>query len=181
MSNWALATSAAAITIATGGVAGELLGFGTLESTLAGLGLGATSAATSAATSGTAATTAAAVANAVENECPAAEGVTAEGLATIEAHLARLGALEDPPNAAMLGRLKAGETTSHDLNFYAHELYESQLMRGSDYGYDAARAAHLQTLESQGIPYAPGYESQLYHPDVITEFLEFFNPAVRPK
>jgi hypothetical protein len=30
-------------------------------------------------------------------------------------------------------------------------------------------------------PYAPGYESQLYHPDVITQFPEFFNPAALPK
>jgi RHS repeat-associated protein len=111
----------------------------------------------------------------------AAETVTADGLATIQGHLARLGALDEPANAAMLGRLQAGERAVQDLNFYAHELYESNLMAGTDYGYDAARAAHLETLQWQGIPYAPGYESQLYHPDVISQFLEFFNPAAWPK
>ena len=72
----------------------------------------------------------------------------------------------------MIARLKAGETTVQDLNFYQHELHESTLMQQ---GMDA-RAAHLQTLESQGIPYEPGYESQLYHPDVIRQFPEQFNP-----
>ncbi len=77
----------------------------------------------------------------------------------------------------MIARLQAGETTIQDLNFYAHELNESTLMQQ---GIEA-RAAHLQTLEWQGIPYEPGYESQLYHPDVISQFPEQFNPAAWPK
>lgn len=44
-----------------------------------------------------------------------------------------------------------------------------------------ARAAHLRTLETQGITYRPGYEAELYHPDVIRSFPEFFNPAAHPK
>ena len=43
-----------------------------------------------------------------------------------------------------------------------------------------ARDAHLQTLEWQAIPYRPGYESQLYHPDVIRAYPEYFNPAAHP-
>ncbi len=107
--------------------------------------------------------------------------VTSEGLATIESHLGRLGALEDPANTAMLERLKAGQTSIQDLNFYEHELMEAAQMIGSDYGYDAARAAHLETLQWQGIPFEPGYESLLYHPDVISQFSENFNPEAWPK
>ena len=48
----------------------------------------------------------------------------------------------------MLTRLRAGETSIHDLTFYAHELLESGSMQG---GMDA-RAAHLEALQRQGIP-----------------------------
>ena len=44
-----------------------------------------------------------------------------------------------------------------------------------------ARAAHLQTLEWQGIRYEPGYESRLFSPGVIREFSEYFNPAAHPR
>ena len=56
---------------------------------------------------------------------------------------------------------------------YEHETIESDLMRELDLdGLDPqgeefqslARQAHLQTLEIQGIPYEPGYESYIYHP-----------------
>jgi hypothetical protein len=96
--------------------------------------------------------------------------------------LKNLDAHGEPPNAAMVSRLKAGETTAHDINFYMHELKQSSILsRTPGEGYDAARSAHLQTLEWQGIEYAPGYESQLYHPDVISSFPEHFNPAAWPK
>jgi hypothetical protein len=106
-------------------------------------------------------------------------GVTEEGIQLIERHLSRPeleGAIDDPPNAAMIQRLRAGSTDPQDLNFYEHEIYESGLM---DQGTDT-RAAHLQTLEWQGIPYEAGYESRLYHPSVITSFPEYFHPAALP-
>jgi hypothetical protein len=77
----------------------------------------------------------------------------------------------------MLERLEAGQLTSHDLAFYEHELLESDLMAEGM----GAREAHLQTLERQGISYEPGYESRLYHPDVIETYPEYFNPAAHPK
>jgi hypothetical protein len=87
-----------------------------------------------------------------------------------------LNALDDPANAAMLHRLRSGNTTLQDINFYMHELKESAIMnRGVE-----ARDAHLRTLEWQGIPYKPSYESQLYHPSVIKQFPEYFNPAAHP-
>lgn len=109
--------------------------------------------------------------------------VTEAGIARIEAHLGRLGALEEPANAAMLERLRAGQTSVQDINFYMHELRESAVMeRTGGYGtYEGARAAHLETLQWQNIPYAPGYESQLYHPDVIRAFQDMFNPAAWPQ
>ena len=99
-----------------------------------------------------------------------------KGIQRIEGHLSRPeleGAISDPSNAAMIGRLKAGEMTPQDLRFYFHELRESTLMsRGI-----GARDAHLQTLEWQGIPYKAGYEAQLYHPDVILRDPSAFSPA----
>jgi len=104
--------------------------------------------------------------------------ITEQGIARIEGHLGRpeLNALSDPGNAAMLQRLRAGSTSPQDINFYMHELKESAIMnRGV-----GARDAHLQTLQWQGIPYKAGYESQLYHPSVIQQFPEYFNPAAHP-
>ncbi len=110
----------------------------------------------------------------------AAEGtITEGGILRIEQHLARpeINALDDPANEAMIGRLRAGNTTSQDINFYNHEIYEKGLM---DQGV-SAREAHLQTLRWQGIPYEPGYEARLYHPSVIQQFPEYFNPAAHPQ
>lgn len=78
----------------------------------------------------------------------------------------------------MLQRLRGGKATTHDTNFYLHELKESFLMNRRGLG---ARDAHLKTLEWQGIPYKAGYESQLYSPDVIRDLPEYFNPAAWPK
>jgi hypothetical protein len=64
-------------------------------------------------------------------------------LARVEQHLSRpeLEALDYAPNKSMLERLRSGETTRQDLNFYLHELKESAIMnRGV-----GARDAHLQT------------------------------------
>ncbi|MGI6416368.1 MAG: Hint domain-containing protein [Thermoguttaceae bacterium] len=122
----------------------------------------------------------------VHNNCPPVPGsgggsgaftpkVTPKGLARVEQHLAQFG--DDPANQAMIARLRAGETTAQDINFYMHELKESALMaRGME-----ARAAHLETLKWQDILYKPGYESRLYHPNVIRQLPEHFNPAAWPQ
>ncbi len=95
----------------------------------------------------------------------------------IERHLGRpdLNALDHPPNDRMLRRLEDGFDSPWDRNFAEHELIESGLM---DNGL-SPRDAHLGALGRQGIPYEPGYERNLYHPDVIEEFPEYFNPACR--
>jgi len=103
--------------------------------------------------------------------------VTEKGLARIESHLGNLGALDDGANQAMLSRLRSGQTTTPDINFYMHELKESARMRaGLDYD-----AAHKATLQWQGIPYGPASPAQIYHPDVIRQFSTEFNPAAWPQ
>jgi hypothetical protein len=108
-------------------------------------------------------------------ERPQKIAITRRGIDRVEEHLKRFG--PDAPNQAMIGRLRAGKTSSHDINFYVHELKESALMaRGVQ-----SRPAHRETLEWQGILYRPGYENQLYHPSVICRFRENFNEAAWPK
>jgi hypothetical protein len=109
--------------------------------------------------------------------CRSGAPYTTEGIARIEQHLSNLDALESfPPNQAMIGRLQQGQVEAQDLMFYRHELIESDLMNNGL----GARDAHLETLRQQGIPYEPGYESHLYHPEVIPQFPNSFNPAAHP-
>ena len=103
---------------------------------------------------------------------------TREGLIDVSHHLSTFGA--DSANSAMYSRLtKSFESgtalTGTDAAFYQHELLESSLM---DSGM-GARAAHLETLGQQGMPYAPGYEAQLYHPTVIQQFPAWFSQAAK--
>ncbi len=79
----------------------------------------------------------------------------------------------------MLERLKQGFMTDWDPRFYEHELIESEIMTAN--ASLSPRAAHLATLERQGINYERGYESQLYHPDVIRQFSEWFPWEAWPK
>jgi len=103
--------------------------------------------------------------------------VTAEGIFKIQQHLGRLDALDWQPNAAMLDRLRNGAQTAQDLNFYAHELHEAELM---DKGMDAEEA-HLATLKWQRIPYAPGYQADLYAREVIERFPDAFSADSRAR
>lgn len=99
--------------------------------------------------------------------------VTEKGLARVESHLSQFG--DDAANTVMVQRLRAGQATQQDLNFYMHELKESAFMRQ---GLDA-RAAHGATLKWQGIPYKAGYEAQLYSKDAIQAGGTTFSPAAR--
>ena len=107
---------------------------------------------------------------------PANVRVTNKGIQLIEAHLTKLGARLDPPNAAMIARLRSGNLGKPELSFYVHEIKEAELM---GLGLEA-RAAHLETLRWQNIPYKPGYEKYLYNPDVVFSHPEFFSPATHP-
>jgi hypothetical protein len=106
--------------------------------------------------------------------------VTERGLARVEAYLQRFFDSEgelDLANAAMLARLKEGKKTPIDLNFYEHELIESELVEGGI----AEKEAHLTTLAKQGIPREPGYETQLYQTDIILKYGESFSSAARSR
>jgi hypothetical protein len=48
--------------------------------------------------------------------------VTEKGLARVESHLSQFG--DDVANTIMLQRLRSGQRTQQDLNFYTHELKE---------------------------------------------------------
>lgn len=66
--------------------------------------------------------------------------------------------------------MEAGNRSAQDLNFYNHELIESDIMDQEL----SAQDAHLQTLEIQGIPYEPGYAEQLYDPSIVEQFQGWF-------
>ncbi len=114
------------------------------------------------------------------------EGITAQGIQDIIDHLSRpelfdpdtgMTAAQWPPNQEMIQRLQNGETTPWDQSFYEHELMEKGLM---DQNPDLSpRDAHSMTLQRQGIPETPGYQKEIYHPDVIKNNPEYFNPACR--
>jgi hypothetical protein len=99
--------------------------------------------------------------------------ITEQELRSVELHLSRLAALDDPPNAAMLERLRRGARDAEDVAFFHHETHEASLVAAGE----DARAAHLATLAWQRIAYEPGYERFLYHPSVVDAFREYFNPA----
>jgi YD repeat-containing protein len=119
------AISGAAIVIATGGLAGEVLGFGSLDATLGALGLSAASGAGSIAVSSGAAATTAVVANAAGNECSAigeaaeaaAEG--AESLAfsqtTASAAFSAEGSFAGKTIGGLAGELRSGAVAASDV------------------------------------------------------------------
>jgi hypothetical protein len=97
---------------------------------------------------------------------------TRGGLIAISEHLSQFG--PDAANSLMYSRLagafERGEAlTGVDAAFYEHELIEAGLM---DAGM-AAREAHLETLQIQGLTYARGVEYSLYTPEAI----KLFNPG----
>lgn len=71
----------------------------------------------------------------------------------------------------MIERLRSGNWTQVDQQFFQHEMLEAKLMAMGL----GARAAHLLTLKLQGLKYEPGVEAEIYHADVIKRFREYFN------
>lgn len=111
-----------------------------------------------------------------------AANVTPERLELVETHLRRFPDPDNeselyPPNAAMLQRLRDGERTNVDLQFFRHELIESVLMGRGLLDADA----HAQTLVFQGITIEAGRNAEFYHFDVIQQFRAHFNEADRER
>ena len=92
--------------------------------------------------------------------------ISSGGIQNIERHLATMDV--DRANQVVIKRLKdiASGTlkpTNVDLNFYAHELREMELMKqGLKYP-----EAHKRALSEYGIAYKKGYEVQLYTQEAI--------------
>lgn len=102
------------------------------------------------------------------------------GVNAVERHLLRFtgGGPLEPAEQGMLDRLRSIssgdlEATSHDLNFYTHELRESVLYRKAGYpagqpevdSYELWDELHTQSLKDYGLTRA-GAPNDLYHPSV---------------
>ncbi len=92
--------------------------------------------------------------------------ITKSGIARIRQHLSRMD--PDEANNVMirrLGDIANGnlDPTATDLNFYAHELREMDLMST---GLND-KQAHIQVLEEYGINYERGFEKSLYTPEAL--------------
>ena len=95
--------------------------------------------------------------------------VTEKGLNTVKEHLS--GKMQDDFNDTMIERLENAyknntKISGADLDFYAHEIYESTLMKkGMSYeeAHEAAKA------------YYNAVEFNFYHPDVIKQYSREFS------
>jgi hypothetical protein len=92
--------------------------------------------------------------------------ISQEGICGIRKHLATMDA--DRANEIMIKRLEniasgKARPTDIDLNFYAHELREMELMK-QGIGYSEA---HKRALREYGVEYKRGYGSQLYTQEAI--------------
>lgn len=95
--------------------------------------------------------------------------VTEKGLNTVKQHLS--GDLADEFNDAMINRLETAyknntKISGADLDFYAHEIYESNMMKNGmsyDNAHEAAKAYYNAT------------EFNFYHPEVIKQNPKLFN------
>jgi hypothetical protein len=92
--------------------------------------------------------------------------ISQEGICGIRKHLATMDA--DRANEIMIKRLEnialgKARPTDIDLNFYAHELREMELMK-QGIGYSET---HTRALREYGVEYKRGYESQLYTQEAI--------------
>ncbi|MGH7192445.1 MAG: hypothetical protein ACREJM_02805, partial [Candidatus Saccharimonadales bacterium] len=107
--------------------------------------------------------------------------VTEQGLAMLERHLANPFFDQVPYNAAMIARLRnalaAGQRISGaDGIFYTHELYEAtrmqKLLQAGKSLEEAYDIAHAAALRRYGVsPFS------VYHPEVISQFSEWFGPG----
>ena len=80
----------------------------------------------------------------------------------------------------MIARLRAGQTSEQDINFYMHELKESALMAPGVSGSQGGPPRNPQ-MAAQDHPTSPATSLSFYHPEVIAELPEHFNPAAWPQ
>ncbi len=99
------------------------------------------------------------------------EYVSEADLSVIKHHLS--GDMASEFNDAMIYRLEMAlkdnkKINGADLDFYAHEIYESNMMRNGMNYKNAHEAAKV---------YYSATEFNLYHPEVIKQYPEFFNSS----
>lgn len=96
----------------------------------------------------------------------------------IKEHLNRIKEAEDlspceqAPEHAMLKRLKKGEVTFHDYEFYMHEQIESQIMKdkfNNNYTNENIREAHIEALQIRDVK-----PKDIWHPFVIDKYKQHF-------
>ena len=97
--------------------------------------------------------------------------ITEKGLNTVKQHLS--GSLADDFNDAMISRLENAyksntKISGADLDFYAHEIYESTMMRGGMNYNNAHKAAKIHYNAT---------EFNFYHPEIIKQNPQSFNNA----
>ncbi len=83
------------------------------------------------------------------------------------------GDMKEEFNDAMIARLEYAyknkiKINGADLDFYAHEIYEANMMKNG-MGYDEAHEAAKM--------YYNATEFNLYHPEVIKKYPQYFNNA----
>ena len=92
-------------------------------------------------------------------------------LERIEQHLDAILELQDLPTLmqagerAMLARLRAGNTTKYDLEFYLHELIEAAKLK---------QTGDLKQAHEQALKLIKVTEKELFHPEVIRQYSGLF-------
>jgi hypothetical protein len=102
--------------------------------------------------------------------------VTDKGLTRVESHLDDVLKNQGLPREfqagerAMLDRLRSGQATKQDIEFYMHELKESAVFRRTG----DLRGAHQNALDFRRVT-----ERDLFHPEVIQQNPQIFNESWR--
>jgi hypothetical protein len=97
--------------------------------------------------------------------------ITEALLDRIEQHLDAIIELQDLPillqagERAMLARLRTGNTTKYDIEFYLHELIEAAKFK---------QTGDLKQAHEQALKFRKVTERDLFHPDVIAQYSELF-------
>ena len=100
--------------------------------------------------------------------------VTEKGISRIERYLNNTpGMSKWGANDEMIMRLKTGERTTYDLEFYQHELRESRNIKTMRNTFDdpkkALHEAHIKTSHQYGMDWWATHE-RLIHPDVLRKY-----------
>ena len=77
---------------------------------------------------------------------------------------------DQAPEYDMLKRLKKGEITKNDFEFYMHEIIEKDIIEqnyNNQYSYENLKKAHDEALKKRGVT-----DYDLWHPDIRRKYRE---------